>query len=467
MAYSELIKNFEKIRDYMRDFYVYGFRTRTQFSAGSARSYDNERRRIESWLGDSMAFRQDASGKSVFISVDNRTIAHNPLFQAFKAKSFTDRDITLHFYILDVLADGEALSVRAVADRVAGLMAQASAPEGAAAAPAGSVSGRAPAPELPDDSTIRNKLREYVSLGLLRTEKRGRELLYRRADTPWDMARWRMAVEFASEALPLGVIGSFLLDRYAGDADGAADGHILSFKHHYLMGALDSEVLLGLLECRRLGRAARITFRTRRSERIRETEIFPLRICISTQNGRDNLLAYNFRIRRLRMYRLDRIRTVRPLDVVPAEEAQRLEAASARFAPHLWGTSPGPDSGRGLQHVTMDVHVGEHEEFIPARLVRERRGGTVTQVSEHTWRFEADVLDAGEMVPWIRTFTGRIESFSCSSPWVEERVFDDLREMARIYGCADAAGENGSGDGGSPAGWETGPTEGGDGDGLS
>lgn len=31
MAYSELIKNFEIFRDYMRDFYVYGFRTRTDF----------------------------------------------------------------------------------------------------------------------------------------------------------------------------------------------------------------------------------------------------------------------------------------------------------------------------------------------------------------------------------------------------------------------------------------------------
>ena len=27
MAYSELIKNFERIRDYMREFYVYGFKT--------------------------------------------------------------------------------------------------------------------------------------------------------------------------------------------------------------------------------------------------------------------------------------------------------------------------------------------------------------------------------------------------------------------------------------------------------
>ena len=45
MAYSELIKNFERIRDYMREFYVYGFESRDEYDAKSARSYDNELRR--------------------------------------------------------------------------------------------------------------------------------------------------------------------------------------------------------------------------------------------------------------------------------------------------------------------------------------------------------------------------------------------------------------------------------------
>ena len=31
MAYSELIKNFNRIRDYMREFYVYGFKSRDEF----------------------------------------------------------------------------------------------------------------------------------------------------------------------------------------------------------------------------------------------------------------------------------------------------------------------------------------------------------------------------------------------------------------------------------------------------
>ena len=37
-SYSELVKSFEKIRAYMREFYVYGFKSREEYSAKSARS---------------------------------------------------------------------------------------------------------------------------------------------------------------------------------------------------------------------------------------------------------------------------------------------------------------------------------------------------------------------------------------------------------------------------------------------
>ena len=46
MAYNELVKNFKRIRDYMREFYVYGFKSRDEFNKKSARSYDDERRRL-------------------------------------------------------------------------------------------------------------------------------------------------------------------------------------------------------------------------------------------------------------------------------------------------------------------------------------------------------------------------------------------------------------------------------------
>ena len=50
--FQELIKSFQKSRNYVRDFLIYGFKSRDDFSIKSGRTYDNERRRIESWLSE-------------------------------------------------------------------------------------------------------------------------------------------------------------------------------------------------------------------------------------------------------------------------------------------------------------------------------------------------------------------------------------------------------------------------------
>lgn len=92
-TYNERIKNFERIRAYMRDFYVYGFKSREQYDRKSARSYDDERRRIASWLGGHMGFLRNAEGKVTFLSIDSRQAPHNPLYKAWKTQSFTDGDI--------------------------------------------------------------------------------------------------------------------------------------------------------------------------------------------------------------------------------------------------------------------------------------------------------------------------------------------------------------------------------------
>ena len=99
-------------------FYVYGFKSRDDYTKKSARSYDDEKRRIESWLGNYMKFHQTADGKNVFLSIDSRVTRHNPLYKAWKTKSFTDGDITLHFIVMDILSNGQELSLGDIAYQV-------------------------------------------------------------------------------------------------------------------------------------------------------------------------------------------------------------------------------------------------------------------------------------------------------------------------------------------------------------
>lgn len=50
--FQELVKQFATLRSYTREFLIYGFRSREEITLSSPRTYDNERRRLESLLHD-------------------------------------------------------------------------------------------------------------------------------------------------------------------------------------------------------------------------------------------------------------------------------------------------------------------------------------------------------------------------------------------------------------------------------
>lgn len=391
MAYRELIKNFERIRDYMRQFYVYGFKSRTEYDAKSARSYDDEKRRIESWLGDYMFFRRDENGKRVFLSVDSRAVPANPLYQAFKAKSFTDGDITFHFFILDYLSDGP----RTVTE-ILNAFARFSEAE---------------------ESGVRKKLKEYEGLGLLVSEKRGREVCFRCAASGVSMDAWRDAVSFFAEEDPLGVVGSFLLDKWEEEP-------IFRFKHHYILHSLDSRILCALTDAMTRRSTVELTVSTRGGEQFAE-RVMPLKIYVSTQGGRRYLLGYRYAVGRLYFYRLDRILSVKE----GARDLGDYTALVEELQRHLWGVSVSP----AVQTLEMDIRVEEGEQFIADRLYREKRCGTVYPIDENTYRFTAAVYDPAEMLPWLRTFIGRIVRLECSDPAVTERFYGDLAALRQAY----------------------------------
>ncbi len=405
MAYSELIKDFGRIRDYMRQFYVYGFKRREDYDLRSARSYDNERRRMESWLGAYMGFHRDAGGKNVFISVDSRSIPANPLYHALKAKSFTDGDIAFHFCVLDLLAEGEGRSIREIADGIADNYLS-------HFENAGGV----------DESTLRKKLKEYVSLGVLKAEKRGRELVFSRNERNVDLRAWADALAFFSEEHALGILGSQLLDKL----DSAPD--LFRFKHHYMLQALDSPVLCRILQAISGRRRLELEVHTSRGKAAHA--LFPMKIYISSQSGRQYLLGYHYGLERMFVLRMDGIDAVRAGEI--ESEAEKYAGLCREFAAHLWGVSAGMRDQ--LEHIEMTLRVEDGEGFIVDRLHREKRCGSVEQVGEHSWRFAADVHDAVELLPWIRTFTGRIESLECSNPRVKETFRSDLEAMLALYG---------------------------------
>ena len=409
-SYSELIKNFEKIRTYMREFYVYGFKSREEYNRKSARSYDDERRRMESWLGDHMSFVRTPEGKNVFISIDSRVSTHNPFYKALKAKSFTEGDITLHFILFDILHSPEVcLSLPEILEKIDEYLSDFE------------------NPMVFDESTVRKKLREYIDEGMIVSSKDGRKLLYRRADDI-ELPDLTETLNFYSEVAPCGVIGSFLLDKQDKTND------IFAFKHHYITSAIDSDVMAKLFLAMREKCSVTVTNLSRRSDEPTKNRIIPLRIFISVQNGRQHLIAYHPDFNSIMSFRIDYLSDVKLEDPTPRFDELRRELDLMQSK--MWGVTTKRKiiEKKETEHVEFTVRVEDNEEHIVRRLEREKRIGHIEKLDSHTYRFTAEVYDTSELIPWIRTFICRITELDFSNKTLEKQFKRDIRKMYRMYG---------------------------------
>lgn len=405
--FQELIRSFAKTREYVRDFFVYGFKTRTEFKEKSPRTYDNERRRLESWLGPYVQKDYVSNGYNISLAIDSNLLDTNPLFQVWKTRSFTDNDIVLHFLILDLLQDKRALTAEEITDSLL-LNYEA----------------------LFDVQTVRRKCNGYAREGLLEKRKNGRAIVY---SLDLSLALWLKSNETMADALAFfqmagcfGIVGNILLEQAGGL------NRIFRVKHSFFVHTLEDEILLSLLDAMNQKSGVRLEIKSSRKDQKTTADCVPLQIFVSSRSGRRFLCGYVKRSRRLTCFRLDTIKSVTLTE--PSEKYDELQSHLARNRHFVWGVSFQGTERRHSDTLTLTLYLREPEEnYIVDRLKREGRGGTVTRIAENTYRYEREAFDCNEMLPWVRTFIGRILSLECTARSVEQRFYQDLNAMYRMY----------------------------------
>jgi len=406
--FSELIKKIDKVRDYMRDFYVYGFKSRADFTKKSARTYDNEKRRCESYMGDFMKWDYSGGNKSSFISVDCAKIPINPLYAAWKSKSFTTNDIVLHLFILDALKEA-TMAVDELTDVIC-----------------------EKSEKTFDVQTVRNKCNEYVKSGILIREKHGKAFVYSKAPEDVHISSELLdAIKFFQGTTPFGEIGSYILDN---END---DNELFEFKHYYIAHTLDNMILYDVLSAIRQGYSIIFENQSERTGNTSFIHALPLKVFVSAGTGRRYVCTYSFRKRRFSTFRLDYIKSVVFNDKI--DNAEEVKNELNNNLHKAWGVSF--NNANRLEIICMKLRVDEQrEQYIIERVKREGQGGELLRLADNTFLYTKEMFDSSDMSPWIKTFTGRIIGLEGTNRLTIDRFYNDMERMAKFYETEDKGG---------------------------
>ena len=173
-----------------------------------------------------------------------------------------------------------------------------------------------------------------------------------------------------------------------------------------------------------------LTIRSLKNGQDYQRTICPLKIYISTQSGRQYILGYHYIGKHMMFYRLDAVKKVTFGNV--EKQYDKYIGYWEKFDQNLWGVSTGPEYN--LDHIEVSIHHGPGEEYILQRLEREKRHGRIEVIDDFTCKFVADVYDASELLPWLRTFIGRIVDLQCSNKFVVDTFYEDLSRINAMYG---------------------------------
>lgn len=410
--FNELIKNFDKIREYMRTFAIYGYKTREDFTHKSTRTYDNERRRIQSYLGHYIDEQTSAQGKKLSIHFDSMLLTSNPLFEGFKTKSFTKNDIMLHFILFDLLQTYPRLTLSELYEKLLSDYLESF-----------------PIEKIIDNRTLRLKLSEYVSQGLLAEEKEGKVIYYHLVPSPLadlsphTVTALNHALTFYQNVSPLGILGHFILEQTPDFKS------YFTFRDIHFSHTLDDLILYELLLAITHHQYVEITHAGSKV-----STVLPLKVVDNVDQGRRYVMAYSYKSREYKFFRLDRIVAVSTLKTIDENFNQKLSIINILLN-SSWGVSfKTIDAPITLDTWELSLSIDEDlEKPLIHKISSFHKEGCLQRIGKNTFSYTISVLEANEMVPWLRQFIGRIIWINCTNKEVLQRFTRDISLMYAYY----------------------------------
>ena len=307
---------------------------------------------------------------------------------------------------------------------------------------------------------LENKLADLKDLGIL-SRNNGRYALkpnFLPDLSNEDFAyRFSEMIKYFSETQPLGILGSHILRRIP-DYESC-----LSFKHNYLLRALNDYNLIDVLYAIENQNWISVEYRSARTQsgNLKEFVCYPIEVRESTEDGRQYLICYfpeNHTVSSLRMEFIDSI-TLGEIKNAPDYIEKEIKNVKKRIE-YTWGVSfPSLDLGnarynpedadfkkRGLHRVEILIKYDkEKESFIRKRIMREvpeyKPFVEYLNIDNYTSEKNGDcialtvnVTDAHEVIRWLRSFIKRVILLKVDGKDYLQ-FFEDIDDLEQTYGA--------------------------------
>lgn len=415
-----LIRDYSDIRDILRDIYIFGCFSRDDYiSKGiSGRKYDNEQRRITSYLPEKF-IKKKRAGKKVlpYCSYMMAETPENFLAETYRNKSFTMLDFMTYFFALSILNTESGMGLSEILQVI---------------------------PEENDEviytkDNLRKKLDELIDKGLIISEKVGKKVVYRvvedcLADFKTDeLVNLYWLLEFMKNVVPIEMPFFFLQKKlklylYAERNLEVGEIHAFQYKHNHLFNVLDNEVILSALKAIHSSKMLFIRYLYRGQEQT--DKVVPVKIIHECTYSRQYLLYYDVVEERIRTKRIDKIisgEIKEPIEETVIKKAQR----EAKSIENAWCIS---NVGQVPEEVRIEFHIDENsEQYVLDRVKREGKGGELKQLHDGVYLFTIKVSDSLEMTPWIRSFGERAKVVHSKDGLLEKHLIEDYERAIAKY----------------------------------
>ena len=374
--YQELVKSFDNIRKISQDFFIYGYNGRGDFPFISDRMYDNELRRIKSYLKNYVITTQTKDKKTISISSNTIYDTINPLFELFSGKSFTSKDCFLHFVLLDILSNYKTKTLNEIYDEILDNY----------------------DPIDLDIMTVRNKLHEYIDLGIIILSKENNKNLYTLQSQIIIDDKLIETIIFFQNIVPLG----YILNPITSNKKSS-----YIYKQVFFSNVLDDEYVLILLNAIENKQPILIKQRGRKNNVI--VKGMPIGIYQNMITGRRYLKV--MKKGNSVFVRIDKI-----------EEVSYLDTEYTLF-----------EENNKKEYIKVLIHIDDNETFIVDRIYREINEENIIKIDENTYQFTLYYSNLFDSIPYVRSYFGRILKLESDNKQVLTKLERDLFSTISLY----------------------------------